>query len=436
MRRRHVWWAVTVFLASVGGCSDKPAAPPGTPEPAGPPIATASTTVADSAPGGPLDGDRFGVTPGTVWRGKPGEPSWWWQVEFPQPRDIGAILQVHGDHPLARRNAPKSYVWQASTDGTDWHDLDGSAVTDERRTFRLHRLAAPQRVRYLRLSVASADGDAPALRGVEFFADPKADVPFPPWAVVVNTTGDRTVPGTGSEFVPLARSCDGWDHLQAQNVWLGDFDEALLAAEPRPLCAFLSGNFKDWCQQDRGHWRGVQEVLRAGRLPMWAACGGAQGLAILAEVGVDRPWDCPHCRDPKAPRLPIYTHIGHTGPAGKCGTYDACVFERGPHNIRQVLADPVFAGLPREFKAPESHCGQIGWPPEGWVLVAAGGEGARTKTQCLRVKDRYVYAAQFHIEMAGTPEVSRAIMGNFLGLAKGWGGYNPAGKPGDPPGRP
>ena len=48
--------------------------------------------------------------------------------------------------------------------------------------------------------------------------------------------------------------------------------------------------------------------------------------------------------------------------------------------------------------------------------------------QCLRVADRYIYAAQFHIEMNGTPATSRAIMANFLRLAREWGGYNPSGK--------
>jgi hypothetical protein len=42
---------------------------------------------------------------------------------------------------------------------------------------------------------------------------------------------------------------------------------------------------------------------------------------------------------------------------------------------------------------------------------------------------RPIYAAQFHIEMEGTPESSRQIMGNFLGLARAWGGYHPAGGP-------
>ena len=65
----------------------------------------------------------------------------------------------------------------------------------------------------------------------------------------------------------------------------------------------------------------------------------------------------------------------------------------------------------------ESHCGQIEWPPKGWELVATCGQGGKTKTQCLRLKDHVVYAAQFHIEMEGTPESSRTIMGNFLSMA-------------------
>lgn len=77
----------------------------------------------------------------------------------------------------------------------------------------------------------------------------------------------------------------------------------------------------------------------------------------------------------------------------------------------------------------ESHCGQIERAPKGWTLIATNGTGSLTKTQCLRRNDRYIYAAQFHIEMDGTPESSRVLMGNFLKLAKEWGGYNPRGQP-------
>ena len=84
----------------------------------------------------------------------------------------------------------------------------------------------------------------------------------------------------------------------------------------------------------------------------------------------------------------------------------------------QTVNDPVFNGLPPEIQLMESHCGQIEWPPRGWMLIATAGEGTTTRMQCLRLKDRYVYAAQFHIEMEGTRVASQQIMANFLRLAK------------------
>jgi tetratricopeptide (TPR) repeat protein len=389
---------------------------------------TASSVAAGSSVAGPIDGDRFGTEGATCWRGRAGEASWWWQIRFAQPRQVGAILQVVGDHPTVFRNAPRRYVWQASADGKTWEDLAETATKAERRIYRIHRLKAARTVQFLRLQMSAAEGDFPTLREVEFFSDPKRVIDFPDWAVLLDTTGKRRLPGEARVFLPLAQRCKGWGHLAAQETWLGDFDEAFVSAEPRPLCAFLSGNFIDWCQQDRRHWRGVAEVLKAGHLPLWASCGGAQGLAILAETGTEKPWDCPHCRDSKAPKLPIYTHIGHTD-KWPCGDYSACRHERGAFNILQTAADPVFEGLPREFRIMESHCGQIEWAPAGWELIATRGAGTLTKTQCLRRRDRPIYAAQFHIELNGTPESSRQIMGNFLKIARAWGGYNPAARP-------
>ena len=262
-------------------------------------------------------------------------------------------------------------------------------------------------------------GDFPVVREVEFHGTTNAAVNFPDWVVAVNVTHDGTLPGHGHEFIPLARRAS--EGIKAQQVWLVDFHDDFVGAEPRPLCAFLSGSFKDWCEVDREHWRGVQGLLRGRRLPMWASCGGAQGLALVSEYGVDTPWDCPHCRDSLRPRTPLYAHIGHREMERlKCGDYGSCVFERGPFVVRKAGSDAVFAGLPGEFTVMESHCGQIAWVPKGWELVAEGGKASLTRVQCLRMKGFPVYAAQFHVEMDGTPEVSRTIMANFLGVARAW----------------
>ena len=224
--------------------------------------ASASSSLEGFPASAAVDGERFSTRTGGAWRGQLGESNWWWQVSFPQPRDIGAILQITGDHEFVLRNAPKRYVWQGSRDGTKWFDLKETFTENERRIYRLHRLRQQHRVQFLRLKIEAVTGDFPALREAEFFADPKATVLFPDWIIAVNTTHERTLPNHGQEFIPLAKSCEGWAHLQAQQVWLDSFDEAFVSAEPRPLCAFLSGNFKDWCEVQREPWRGTQEILR------------------------------------------------------------------------------------------------------------------------------------------------------------------------------
>lgn len=363
------------------------------------------------------DGDRF--TAARAGAGSADTNRWWWQIAFPEPRWVGSILQIHGDHEFVLRNAPKDYAWEASDDGQSWRPLAGAVQADERRLFRLHRLSRAEKFRFLRLNTRAAHGESPVLREIESYAETNAVVSLPDWIVAVKVTHDATLPGRGREFIPLAKACDAV--LQAQQVWLTDFRNEFLNTEPRPLAAFLSGSFKDWCEVNREHWRGVQEVLRAKRLPLCASCGGAQGLALVSEYVVDQTWDCPHCRDPRNPKTPLYTHIGHPlGVALACGKYDHCIFERSPFAVRRLGNDSAFAGLPEEFTVMESHCGQIAWAPKGWELIATAGPTGLTKTQCLRLGGYPIYAAQFLIEMAGTPEVSRRIMGNFLGEARRW----------------
>lgn len=237
--------------------------------------------------------------------------------------------------------------------------------------------------------------------------------------LIVNSTEERNSK-EGEAFIPLVRSVPGWEKTQARLIWVGDFTPKLLNAEPKPLAVFLSGSFKDWCEVNREHWSGIEDVLKKKAVPMWASCGGAQALAILSETGTAKAWDCPHCRDASAPRLPIYTHLGHIAAGKACGDYSGCIFEKGPTNVRLVHRDTAFDGFTNEFRVMESHCGQIAWTPEGWELIATAGEGSITRIQCIKRAGAPIYAAQFHIEMPGTPESSRRIMQNFLAEVERW----------------
>ena len=299
--------------------------------------------------------------------------------------------------------------------------------------YRIHRLQRPISTRYLRLQINQSYSDDPAqreygqaaaLREVEFYPTTDAEIDFEDWIIAVSSVEAPDYYGAGPPFISLARECEGWENVPAQWIWHGDFDLDFVSTEPRPLCAFFSGSGLEWCQRSREPWRGVQEVLESRALPMWGACGGAQAFAILEETGVDRPWDCPRCRDPENPLSPVYSHIGHTGHAS-CGDYSQNIPERGLFTMRKVANDPVFEGLTL-FEIAEGHIGQIDYVPEGWTRVVTKGPGALTVNQCLRISDAPIYAAQFHCESySKTREASQQIMSNFLQLAQRWGGYNP-----------
>lgn len=395
---------------------------------------SASGSTAETSPAGALDGDRFSVKTEALWKGEGRQC--WWQVTFPEPRQIGSILQINGDHEYRLDHAPRNYRWLTSADGETWTTISEAVIQHEKRLYRIHRLQKPISTRYLRLQINQSYSDDPAireygqaaaLREVEFYPTTNAEIDFEDWIIAVSSVEAPDYYGAGPPFISLARECEGWENVPAQWLWHGDFDLDFVSTEPRPLCAFFSGSGLEWCQRSREPWRGVQEVLESRALPMWGACGGAQAFAILEETGVDRPWDCPRCRDPENPLSPVYSHIGHTGHAS-CGDYSQNVPERGLFTMRKVADDPVFKGLTL-FEIAEGHIGQIDYVPEGWTRVVTKGPGALTVNQCLRISDAPIYAAQFHCESySKTREASKQIMSNFLQLAQRWGGYNPDAK--------
>ncbi len=378
-------------------------------------VMTASAVADGYATAGAADGDRFSCQPHHMWQSTAAKC--WWQIQFAEPRRVGAILQINGDHPVRLQNSPRNYAWQWSHDGVVWSTLRETVVCHETRLFRIHRLQRSLETTYLRCMVFLADGSAATLREVEFYADTDAAIPFDHWIVSVGSFEDREQTFTDTRFIDLARQCPGWEQVPAQLVWHGEVTPEYVKVEPRPLCLFLSGSFLEWCQCSREPWRGIQQIVKQRSIPIWGSCGGAQILAILEETGVDQPWDCPRCRDPAQPLLSVYSHIGHTGPA-PCGDYQANIGERGRFQMRKVADDAALAGLPELFEVMESHVGQIAHVPNGWTRLVTNGPGALTENQCLRVRDYPVYAAQFHIEMEGTPETSRQIMTNFLELAR------------------
>ena len=393
--------------------------------------ATASSEWQHSYPASAAnDGDRYSCGEGQCWRGAKGASPWTWQIDFAKPTRVAKVYQIMGSDLHVRRFAPTDYVWQWSENGTAWHDISGSAVTDDTRIFRVVQFTAPVRAHHFRMRITAATDDAPSLREIEMYTSSQDSVISDPWFYVVITEMTAKLPGWGADFVNTARKCVGWGNVQAQFVMVRDFKETILQPEPRPLCAFLSGSLQDWCQVDRSDYEGVEGVLKNRNLPMWASCGGCQLLLILTAHGTKVPWICPHCEWNRpdyykaAPHPFNYGHI-HCQGQPRCGEYN-CVMEKGDYDLRKLLPDPALSGVPDLFNVNESHMGEIKWVPSDWVLIATKGPRGLTVNQIMRVRNRYVYAAQCHVEASGRDRL--AICKNFLDLAKSWGGYNPNGE--------
>jgi len=152
---------------------------------------TASSSVSGSPAGGAMDGDRFGSANGTAWQGEADSSgTWWWQVTFPAPRRVGAILQMNGQAGDVFKAGPRDYVWQFSRDGETWVDLKDTRTVNEQRAFRLHRLQQVVEARWFRLRIDAAMNPAtgPILREVEFYPETDSPVSFPDWVLSVNIT--------------------------------------------------------------------------------------------------------------------------------------------------------------------------------------------------------------------------------------------------------
>src|SRR5262249_43499429 len=67
--------------------------------------ASASSSQPGYAPAGAIDHDRFSFASNHAWKGEGLGSNWFWEIQFSKPRDLGAILQIQGDHEFVFQNA-------------------------------------------------------------------------------------------------------------------------------------------------------------------------------------------------------------------------------------------------------------------------------------------------------------------------------------------
>lgn len=88
--------------------------------------------------------------------------------------------------------------------------------------------------------------------------------------------------------------------------------------------------------------------------------------------------------------------------------------EFGPAQVKVLVRDHLFEGVPDTFTAWLSHNDEVAKLPEGFKVLASSRECAY---QAIKNRDRLMYGVQFHVEVEHT-QYGREILRNFLGLAK------------------
>lgn len=149
---------------------------------------------------------------------------------------------------------------------------------------------------------------------------------------------------------------------------------------------FITGTGYDWALVPVKDTWGMSDVLHNVDIPVLGACGGHQLIGWVFNHNVrkltsfrDEPM---RKLKPKEPDLVPSYHPGY-------------YVESGVQPIEVLQRDPIFDGLGKRFKAPESHYCEIKKLPPGFVHLA---RNDNCEIQCIRHAERPLYGAQFHAE--------------------------------------
>ena len=149
---------------------------------------------------------------------------------------------------------------------------------------------------------------------------------------------------------------------------------------------------------DEVHAREIDGLIRQTKTPLIAFCGGHHLLYLTygGQSGIMRRLK-PREQDPNPNYMP--------------GLFK----EWGYCEVRIVMPDPIFEGLPETMIMPERHYAECKVLPEEFDLLASSDE---CKVQMIKHKTRCVYGTQFHPEIYDDVHPhGKVLLENFFRIA-------------------
>ena len=186
-----------------------------------------------------------------------------------------------------------------------------------------------------------------------------------------------------------------------------EFDLAVVN-ELRPRAIAMSG-FGGHFQDRKIQWFfGVNEVLHRAEVPMLCFCGSHQLMGYCFNGDIHK---AKVLRDNSMRKIKPTQELPRRACANPKYDLSSYFVADGFFPIRQVKADPLWAGLPKVMTLRCSHYCEVRKLPRDFELLAAGGH---CRIEAMRHRTRPLYGTQFHPEAYEAPFFhGRTLLRNF-----------------------
>ena len=316
----------------------------------------------------------------TRWRATPpGNPHPWVELDMGRSVTVSRIWMLADADDSDGR--PRDFRWLASDDHMTWREVPGGRVQDS-DTYRVILDTAPTRARFWRLEITEWTGYAASLSEILLYSPAMPPIPDPPRAPYILVVGNQHDGFTFTELADRVRELV--PELSTLTVPHHEVSMAMFnALEPKPAAIILSGNNADYNDLPMFEYNGEFELIRSAPVPILGICAGHQMLAFAHG----------------------YTRVR------SMGSSDITAMEapRGYTKIFQVEEDPLLAGMPDPFTAPEVHGWSVYEPAPGYEVVAES-----SYIQIQRSRDGTRHGLQFHPEIKVDYNQAVPVLERFL----------------------
>ena len=319
----------------------------------------------------------------TFWQATPpGEQTQWVKFDLGEKRTVSRIWIL--SNPQGLDGWLKDFAWQSSDDGNRWENIQGAEIRDN-DTYRNIIDFKPVATRYLRLLITDWHGYAPQINVVTIYSPGKPPIPKIPQGDYVLIVGNQQ---DGFTFTELARFVKEI-HLGLETVTVPHYEvslEMVNSLAKKPVAIILSGNNADYQNLPMFEYNGEFELIRECDIPILGICCGHQ-MTVMAYG---------------------YTYAHSMGWEDITSLED--LKKVRPISIKKD--DPIFAGIPNPFVAPEIHGWAVDVLPADYEVLAAS-----TYIQSLKSNKKMLYGEQFHAEIKVPYNQGTPYLVNFLKMA-------------------